>query len=247
MDRVTETKIAQTRAWYESSYGHAGFAAQRRYPNEELLRFFGRHYFSLPLEARHEIRVLEVGSGTGANLWMIAREGFDAHGIELSASGNELCEKMLDLWGASATLKTGDMTAAPYPDQHFDVIVDVFSSYCLDEAGHARFLQEVKRLLKPKGRFFSYTPSKQSSSFQRPGISRLLDDSTLEGISRPGAPFVGNAYPFRFVTSQEHRAALEGCGMAVTYLETVGKSYADGDEYFEFVVIVGESPGAVPQ
>jgi hypothetical protein len=61
-------------SWYEQSYGEHGFAAQRRYPNEELLRFFGRHFFSLPFRRRKDIRVLETGRGSGANLWMIARE-----------------------------------------------------------------------------------------------------------------------------------------------------------------------------
>jgi cyclopropane fatty-acyl-phospholipid synthase-like methyltransferase len=239
---VTEPKNAQTKAWYDSAYGQAGFSAQRRYPNEELLRFFGRHYFSLPAATRRNIRVLEVGSGSGANLWMIAREGFDAHGIELSPSGSDLCRDMLELWGTSATLKTADMAAAPYPDGYFDVILDVFSTYCLDEAGHARFLTEVKRLLKPSGRYFSYTPSKQSSSFQNPGPSQHLDKSTLDGIRRTGAPYAGNLYPFRFVNAEEHRAALEGCGMVVTYLETVGRTYRNRGEYFEFVVIVGEIP-----
>ena len=243
MGQVPETQSIQTEAWYEDAYSHGGFSAQRRYPNEELLRFFGRHYFSLPVDARRDIRVLEVGSGSGANLWMIAREGFEAHGIELSSSGNDLCLKMLNLWGTRATLKTGDMSATPYPDAYFDVIVDVFSTYCLDEAGHARFLAEAKRLLKPGGRFFSYTPSKQSSSFQNPGQSRHLDDSTLDGIQRAGAPFAGNLYPFRFVSAEEYRAALEGCGMAISYLEIVGRSYGSRKEYFEFVVIVGENPG----
>jgi len=71
--------------WYDDSYRSGGFSSQRRYPNEELLRFFGRHYFLLPPEQRRKIRILEVGCGSGANLWMIAREGFEAHGIDLSS------------------------------------------------------------------------------------------------------------------------------------------------------------------
>ena len=34
----------KVKEWYENSYKNAGFKAQRRYPNEELLRFFGKYF-----------------------------------------------------------------------------------------------------------------------------------------------------------------------------------------------------------
>src|SRR5690349_8683681 len=95
--------VSVTRASYESSYQQLGFAAQRMYPNEELLRFFGTYYFGLPLEERRRLVVLEVGCGSGANLWMIAREGFQAHGLDLSPEGLALCGQMLEKWGATAS------------------------------------------------------------------------------------------------------------------------------------------------
>ncbi len=226
--------------WYNESYRSGGFSSQRGYPNEELLRFFGRHYFSLSLEQRCKIRTLEVGCGSGANLWMMAREGFDAHGIDLSPEGINLCAMMLEHWGVQATLKAGDMTAVPYPAEHFDVVADVFSSYCLDERGFCRFLDETARLLRPSARFFSYAPSKASGAFRDPGPSQLIDPSTLDGIRREGAPYRGNHYPFRFIAPEEYSAALEARGLKVVYNETVGRTYRNGEEYFEFVVIVGE-------
>jgi SAM-dependent methyltransferase len=238
---MNELANAICKSWHDDSYRAAGLKAQRFYPNEELLRFFGRHYFPLPRETRHAVRVLEVGCGSGANLWMIAREGFDAHGLELSPAGADLCRKRLAHWQTAAIVTSGDMTAAPYPDQMFDAVVDVFSSYCLDEAGFSRFLDEVKRLLRPSGRFFSYTPSKASDAFRKPGPSRLIDASTLDGIRREDAPFCGNFYPFRFITPNEYEDALEARGLRVVYNETVGRTYRHGHEYFEFVVIVGET------
>jgi SAM-dependent methyltransferase len=232
--------IEATRIWYDKSYGHSGFSAQRRYPNEELLRFFGRHYFSMRAEQRRATRVLEMGCGSGSNLWMIAREGFDAHGIDLSSEAIGLCVQMLENWGATATLSAASMTACPYPDGFFNTVVDVFSSYCLDESGFATFLDEVARLLQPGGRFFSYSPSKGSDAFRDPGSSRRIDSSTLDGIHRETSPFYGNYYPFRFITGEEFRSALNERGMRTVYDETVGRTYNGGKEYFEFVVIVVE-------
>jgi SAM-dependent methyltransferase len=238
---VAELTNVICKSWFEQSYTERGFAAQRRYPNEELLRFFGRHYFSLPPNQRQNVRILEVGCGSGANLWMVAREGFDAHGIDLSDESARLCGKMLAHWGTTATLKTADMTAIPYPDQHFDAVLDVFSSYCLNMAGFERFLDEVKRLLRPGGRFFSYTPSKTSDAFRNPGSAPFIDASTLDGIRRENSAYFGNPYPFRFIAPSEYASALKAHGPKVAYDETVGRSYRGGREYFEFVVIVGEN------
>lgn len=243
---MTDPTSLASKAWYEASYEHGSFSAQRRYPNEELLRFFGRHYFSLPPERRAEVQVLEMGCGSGANLWMLAREGFDAHGIDQSPEGIALCAKMLEHWGTQATLKVGDMTSVPYPAGSFDVVVDVFSSYCLDEAAFARFLAEVVRLLRPGGRFFSYSPSKGSDAFKNPGPARRIDASTLDGIRRADSPYAGNLYPFRFISRDEYASALGNCGLRVTYSEVCGRTYRGGEEYFEYVVIVGERPVAEP-
>lgn len=231
----------QARSWYETAYALDGFGAQRRYPNEELLRFFGRHYFGMPRQQRSAISVLDIGCGAGANLWMIAHEGFDAHGIDFSQEAIDLCRRMLDEWGATATLQTANMTAIPYPDRSIDVITDVFSSNCLTEREGGRFLAEIARLLRPGGRFFSYIPSKVSDAFRDPGPSHKIDASTLDGIRRDTAPFAGNHYPFRFVDSDEYARMIEGVGLSVSYCEAVGRTYRRRQEYFEFVIIVAEA------
>jgi SAM-dependent methyltransferase len=232
---------AQCEKFYEDSYKSAGFAAQRRYPNEELMRFLGREYSKFPAAQKKSMRILEVGSGSGGNLWAIAHEGFDTYGIELSAEGVSLCHNMMDLWGKKATLAVGDMCNLPYEDNFFDAIVDVFSAYCLDEKMFAKYLEGVGRVLKPGGKYFSYTPSKNSDAFKNYAPATLLDNSTLSGIHRETSPFYGNKYPFRFIAPDEHAAAMAAIGsarMKTAYNETVGRTYRHGTEYFEFSVLV---------
>ena len=38
---------SKVKNWYQASYLDNGINAQRLYPNEELLRFMGRNFFSL--------------------------------------------------------------------------------------------------------------------------------------------------------------------------------------------------------
>jgi ubiquinone/menaquinone biosynthesis C-methylase UbiE len=240
-ERIPATKkrviLNDTAEFYNSAYDRLGFAAQRTYPNEELLRFFGTYYFSLSPEQRARLRVLEVGCGSGANLWMIAREGFEAHGIDLSPQALELCKVMLKKWQTSATLKQGDMTSLPYDDAYLHALVDVFSSYCMPDKDFHRFLDEAARVLAPGGRFFSYTPSKNSDSFREPGPSRFIDANTLDGIRRETAAYYGQYYPFHFIAPDEFSTLLEDRGFKILRNEIVSRSYRDRHEYFEFVIV----------
>jgi len=106
------------RKWYKKSYLTEGFGAQRLYPNEELLRFIGSHFFQVPFGNRKEIRVLELGCGSCANLWMLAKEGFSTYGIDISKEAIKLGEEMLKHWrvAGQAQLNVGDMMDLPYEE-----------------------------------------------------------------------------------------------------------------------------------
>jgi cyclopropane fatty-acyl-phospholipid synthase-like methyltransferase len=232
--------MERAKSFFDSAYRLGGFNAQRSYPNEELLRFFGQYYFGLSSEERKQTRVLEVGCGSGANLWMIAREGFEAHGVDLSREGLALCERMLGKWNTSAVLKQCDMICVDYADGFFDVLVDVFSSYCMPEREFSRFLDEAARLLRLGGRFFCYTPSKNSDAFRDPGPARFIDSSTLDGIKRPSSPFYPQRYPFRFVDAAELGEMLRQRGFNILRSERIGRTYRNMSEYFEFISIHAE-------
>jgi cyclopropane fatty-acyl-phospholipid synthase-like methyltransferase len=232
--------MSTTKVWYDEVYAREGFAAQRRYPNEELLRFMGRHFFGIDPGQRRRIAILEVGCGSGANLWMIAREGFDAYGLDLSKEALLLCQTMLKAWQTEASLSAGSMTAMPYGDGKFDAVIDIFSSYCIAEADFSRYLDEVSRLLKPGGRYFSYAPSKNSDAFTNCAPARKIDASTLDGLRRETSPYCGNAYPFRFIARPEYEESLRARGFLITQNEQVGRTYRNGAEYFEFVSIAAQ-------
>jgi ubiquinone/menaquinone biosynthesis C-methylase UbiE len=233
------TNLKNTEEWYEKNYECSGFSAQRLYPNEELLRFMGRNYFTLPINERKNIKILEIGCGSCSNLWMISREGFDSYGIDLSAQAIDLGKKMLDRWGVSAELKVASMTNLPYEDESFDVVIDVFSSNCLNENDFSVCFSEVKRVLKGGGSFFTYTPGKKSDAFLNHQPAKMIDKSTLSGIYRKNSPFEGNYYPFRFVHIEEHRNFFEKFGFKVKYLETVKRSYFNQQEVFEHIIVEG--------
>ena len=50
-----------------------------KYPSESLIQFIAHNFYK---KNRSEVKLLEVGCGTGANVWYITREGFDGNGID---------------------------------------------------------------------------------------------------------------------------------------------------------------------
>lgn len=126
-----------------------------KYPSEFLVRYVGRN-FSKGKE-RSGMKVLEVGCGTGANLWFLAREGFSVFGIDGSAVGLERAKKYLSAEGLDADLRHGDIVSLPYDDETFDAVVDVECVYANSLKDSKKIVSEIFRVLKPGGKFFSIT------------------------------------------------------------------------------------------
>lgn len=238
-------QLQTSRDWFEASYSEMGFAAQRLYPNEDLCRFFGREFFNkIPREQRGGIRVLELGCGSCANLWMIAKEGFAAYGLDISPSSLALGRRMLAHWGVDADLREGNMQELPYADNTFDVVVDVLAAFSMPVQEYRKCLSEVFRVMKPGGKFFSFLLSSASDAFTNHAPAVKLDEWTLNGILRNTSPYSGSRFPCRFQSQEFSRALYEEAGFAVTWLETVGRTYRTGQEYFEYISICGQRPEA---
>jgi ubiquinone/menaquinone biosynthesis C-methylase UbiE len=226
-----------TLAWYERSYTSQGIKAQRRYPNEELVRFLARNFFQFSREQRARISILDVGCGSCSNLWMIAREGFDAHGVDLSPEAVRLGQQVLAEWDVHAQLKVGDLLQLPYGDQAFDAVADVFASYVLNVAGFKQYLGEVVRVLKPGGRLFLFTPSAESDAFKNYLPAQKLDEFTLNGIYRENSPYGGNFYPFRFSGVPSLRQMLQNVGLQPESVELTSRTYNAMSESFQFITV----------
>jgi len=220
----------------EKSYKAKGLQYQRRYPNEQFIVFLGTNYFSIPQEKRGAIKMLELGCGLGANLWVVAREGFDAHGIDLAPTAIELCQQMMESWQVEATLRVGDMTNLPYDDEEFEVIYDVVSLLHLNWAGHLKAWNEVYRCLKNGGRFFSYHLGENSVSYKCG--APMVDHCTVSNIP-DGYPLANNG-EMAFLSANEVRKALGEIGFRRVNIEKTTRSYSDQKSYMEYLSITAQ-------
>lgn len=228
--------------YFEQEYASFGANAQRKFPNEELCRFLGRNFFHLPFEERKNIKILEVGCGSGGNLWAIAREGFSGFGVDISPKAIELCQETLASYGCSAELFVTDMINLPIENEALNAVVDVFSSHCLTREQGKSFLLEINRVLRRGGTFFSYFPSKNSDTWKieigSEGNNEVfIDPDTLNGLQRPTGPFYGNVHPFRFLNPKQYGSLIENFGFSVSRCETLDRSYYNQTEMFQFIVI----------
>ncbi len=209
--------------------------AQRAYPNESLIQFLASKYFIRPMAERKAIRMLEVGCGSGANLWMMAKEGFDTYGIDSSRKGIKLARNHLkEKWGVSATLDLGSFTELPYAKSHFHAVVDVVSLQHLNLADSAIALAEIVRVLKPDGAFFSYRLSDHSVMYE---TGRRIDSATLENISDTRMPLANNG-PISFWPPVMAREMYSKVGLAVESVERISRTYANG-MFVEYLSLVG--------
>lgn len=220
---------------FDGQYQSKGLNAQRRYPNESLIQFLASRYFRLSEPERKSIRLLEVGCGSGANLWMMAKEGFNTHGMDSSAKGLELARQHLgEKWGVAADLRVGSFTQLPYEDNYFDAVVDVVSLQHINLDDSRLALQEICRVLKPGGAFFSYRLSDHSVMYEHSGGGRI-DAATLDNIADASLP-LANSGLISFGSPALARLMYQEVGLEVETIERVGRTYSNG-AYVEYLAI----------
>ena len=154
-----------------------------KYPGEELIRFIARNFYNVP--KRSDISILEVGCGTGANLWFLAREGFNAYGLDGSKVAIDKATNFLKNEGLYADLIEGDAMSLPYPDSKFDAVIDVECIYANSLKDTSLILDEVYRVLKPGGLIFSKTFSSGMSG-ERTAVA--LDGEPNTFLEMPDGP-----------------------------------------------------------
>lgn len=133
-----------------------------RYPGEDVIRFVARNFYKAP--DRAAVRCLEVGCGTGTNLWFMAREGFSVHGIEGSPAAVKLARERLDAecpgWNDATRrgdIVVGDMVRLPWGPDSFDALIDSQAVYCNDFAESCAIYRDMHRVARPGARLFVRT------------------------------------------------------------------------------------------
>lgn len=192
------TRIHDADPIWEEKYkaGHV-----QRYPWDSVVSFVFRN---APRDKpRHEVSILEVGCGTGSNLWFMAREGFRAAGIDASPSAISAARARMEAESLQADLRVGSFADLPFPDACFDLAVDRGSLTCVGDSIARQAVKELQRTLRPGGLFLfnPYSAAHGSRISGKVGKDGLTYDITAGTMQHVGH--------IRFYTRQEVYNLLE--------------------------------------
>jgi ubiquinone/menaquinone biosynthesis C-methylase UbiE len=100
-------------------------------------------------------RVLEIGCGTGSLLLLVKKTqpGAEVVGLDPDPNALAIARRKARRAGVELSLDQGFADALPYPDGSFDRVLSSFMYHHLSRQVKEATLREVRRVLKPGGRF----------------------------------------------------------------------------------------------
>ena len=159
-----------------------------RYPWDIVVSFVFRNApAGVPAE---EVRILEVGCGTGSNLWFAAREGFRVTGVDASAAAIAAAEERFAAEGLEGEFVVADFSEPlTSPPDHFDLAIDRGSITCTGFSSGRKCLREIRRCLKPGGRLLFNPYSRAHTSYAAgvpaaDGLVRDIRRGTMVGVGQ---------------------------------------------------------------
>lgn len=112
---------------------------------------------------RQTNRFLDIGFGAGTILLNAREQGWEPYGIEVSKPAVEQDKRL------GFEVFHGELAAAEYPDNFFDVVTASEIIEHLPDPTSVR--REVARILRPGGLFWATTPSATCLSFRSIGVN----------------------------------------------------------------------------
>jgi SAM-dependent methyltransferase len=159
----------------------------QRYPWDIVVSFVFRH---APRDRpRRDVHVLEVGCGTGSNVWFAAREGFSVTGIDASESAIKAARIRMADEGVAADLRVANFASLPFDDARFHLVVDRGALTCCGREVMICAIGEIARVTMKGGHFLFNPYADHHSSFasgrQKPdGATDDIAEGTLTGVGQ---------------------------------------------------------------
>ncbi len=197
-----------------------------------MIRFIARNFYNV--RDRNAVKVLELGLGTGANLWFCAREGFRVSGVEFSQSGIERFEKRMKAENLSDKIDKiaqGDYfdKLDEFDENSFDALLDSYSLAYNDFERTKAIIEKGLNKLKRGGKFLSITPSAKNEGFE---ADENLGYHRVKPVSGSDA-FTG---VIRFCDEEDILRLYRGANYDISSLKRITQSVGDKIETDLFII-----------
>lgn len=146
---------------------------------------------------------LDVGTGTGVTALLLAKRCRSLSAIDLNPPMLAIADKRLQLFQSQGGIETYsaqvmDCMSLDFPDNHFDIVTEQAAAHYLLPEEQTTYYKEVRRVLKPDGRFFKYA-SRQDfmtraadamySATPRALLAKSINDSLMASSARDESHF----------------------------------------------------------
>lgn len=119
---------------------------------------------------------LDLGCGVGRHALALAAIGFDMSAMDASPAGLDALNEAASAHGLDIDRRQAEMTALPYDDGSFDVVLSFNVIYHGDPTVVRAAIDEIARVLKPGGHYQGTMLSKRNRNF---GFGREIAPDTF--------------------------------------------------------------------
>jgi len=202
-----------------------------KYPPAAIIKFIAKNFYKV--KNRKNIKILEIGSGTGANLWFCAREGFSVYGIDGSKTAvnrmknrfkNEnLIDNLLGVGIGDYYNKLDEIE-----NESLDAIIDVESLYCNSFEKSRKILEKSFKKLKLNGVMFSLTFANGTYG---------LDGKTIEyhAVLPTKGPMANKGFT-RYTTKEDIVKLYKLYNNEITNIERQELHFSNGEALKEWII-----------
>jgi cyclopropane fatty-acyl-phospholipid synthase-like methyltransferase len=108
------------------------------------------------MQAHDPGRAVDIGCGTGTNVITLAKSGWRVTGVDFAPRAIALAKRKLAAANVQADLKIADVTKLDGISGPFDLAFDLGCFHSIPSALHAKYLDQLERLLAPNGSYLLY-------------------------------------------------------------------------------------------
>jgi ubiquinone/menaquinone biosynthesis C-methylase UbiE len=190
------------------------------YPWDRVVSFIFRYYPRN--KQKNEVKVLEVGFGSGSNLWFCSREGFDSYGVEGSPAAVDYAKQWFAKEGLKDNLFQGNFHPLRFENDFFDLVIDRGSLTCVSAEDCLLSLKEIYRVMASGG-YFCFNPySTQHTS--------CVEGKKLEnGLTNISSGVLINAGDIMFYEKDEILALIAKSGFKIHQMKHNVEQYYEDD------------------
>ena len=128
-----------------------------KYPYGEFVSIFFNSLKFLPeKKEKKNIKILELGCGTGNNIKFMSELGYDVYGVDGSKSACIIANDFLLHQKIEATIIKSNFQELPFENDSFEMIVDREATYCGTINDIKESWKEASRVLKKGGIVISF-------------------------------------------------------------------------------------------